>query len=411
MKKQSIFELKAQMARAERAYQDARERRIAAGGLDPVGSPPAAVTPPTNRGVEVTNGGEENRGVEFSIDWLSFSVFTSAEILLPWLVKLMPSYSKGDEAWEYFRPSGETGFYTRLFKGPFGIAVCASPRAAGAPDHCHVSIPGSACQLLGLVWFVGLLEALQVVPWRVSISRIDTAWDGSDVSPRRAWAALKKGNVRTTAKLGQRGNVEGVRPKCAARRWEDLWGNATTYVGGGAGSGTLLRVYNYRGCNRVEMQKRGTSAAALAENLLGRPVEKWSGIACRALERYCAFVDRKSDVNVSRCKRLSWWESFVQAAGSEAVSFKRLAGRVVKGAGLLLSQARIGLERAFARIAAAPGELVGDVAAAVERAKANLKDAAAAKRRDLEDALRAVASGGMLQCELWPATPASGVSS
>ena len=45
MKKQSIFELKAQMARAERAYQDARERRIAAGGLDPVGSPPPPSLP------------------------------------------------------------------------------------------------------------------------------------------------------------------------------------------------------------------------------------------------------------------------------------------------------------------------------------------------------------------------------
>ena len=268
-------------------------------------------------------------------------------------------------------------------------------------DHCNVTLSGQACQLLGLVWFSGLFQSLRFQPFRVGYTRIDTAWDGSEVSPRRAWAALKRGNVRTRAKLDQRGNVEGQRPRCAARRWEDLWGNATTYVGGGVGSSTLLRVYNYRGVNRVELQKRGQSADTLVANLLDRDVDEWSGISARALERYCSFIDRRADSNPSRCPHLSWWSKFLAAASVREVSFKRISERVVKGAGLVVAQARLQLERAIAKIAATPASLVGDVLSLVERARLELNERASLRLQEVQLALETVTNRGVFACSLW----------
>ena len=401
----SVVDLSIRSRAVSHALREAAEgvKGLGAGGRVPDPGNPPAPTPPTNRGVEITEGKEG--GLEFSVDFLSLSIHASADLVLPWLLRLLPGVSRGDEVWEVFTESGQTGFYRRRLRGPFGLVVLAEPSAPGAPDHCHVDLSGSTCQAFGLAWVAEFLRWCKLeCPWRVKVTRIDLAWDGSEVSPTRCWRALKRGDVRTRAKLENRGADEGRRPKCPVRRWEDLWKNQTVYVGGGSAQ-SLLRVYNYRGVNRVELQKRGDAADLVSCLLADKSVEKWSGSAVRSLDNYCAFVSRNSDSNASRRSPLVWWAGFLSLAGSCDVSFKRVADRIVKGAGLLVRQQRVLVERALRTIAATPAALVGDLVAAVDRARVSLPDRFALRLREVELALESIASGGGTQCKLFIESP------
>ena len=91
MEKVTCVDLAIRSLAVSRACDLAREQMAEGGGG---GSPEHGAAPPatalSNRAVEITGG-----ALEFSIDYLSFSVFTSAEVFLPWFIKLLPGYTRG----------------------------------------------------------------------------------------------------------------------------------------------------------------------------------------------------------------------------------------------------------------------------------------------------------------------------
>lgn len=170
-----------------------------------------------------------------------------------------------------------------------------------------VNLPGEACELLGVAGLVALVRELGL-----KLTRLDIAWDTDVVTPAEVRAAHAAGDAVTFSKWHDwRQNPEG----------------STFYIGkrGSDPDVRLVRFYDRRGPTRVELEVHGKRAQMLWDVLDGADLEDWSRGALGYLTDFVDFRDRKADLNVGRCPRLPWWESFTEGAGRLALPLPRKA--------------------------------------------------------------------------------------
>ena len=343
----------------------------------------AEAAPPANRGVEITTSGTTG-GVGFSVHWLTLTVFEPASLVVPWLMADLPGVGFDDDEADVFADSGSTKSYGRLLVGPDGLRVCCEPRMAGMPAHVSISLSGSTCEAWGLARIQRLLVKLGESGWRWHCTRVDLAWDGSEVSPERFMAAVVAGNVRTRVKLKSMRNGEEV----SGWEWRSNALGQTATLGNRHSS--LLRVYNRRGFNRVELEAHATRARQVADLLSLSPLEQWSTVGMGFLRSFVDVVDRAADSNISRCPLLGWWSDFISGAERAKLSFAKIVKNAAESVVSKVRLVQLKLRRVARQVAAIGAEAVEALPGIVEREARRLSAAVQARRRELLQAVEYV---------------------
>jgi hypothetical protein len=206
-------------------------------------------------------------------------------------------------------------------------------------DYCCVELKGEGCGAYGSDRLSAWLWALDQSGFRWHAVRVDPAWDGVLIDPVVFNAAILAGNFRSRA-FGD-----------DARRWWDSNAGQTAYFGGPQ---RLIRLYNLRGYNRLELQLRGAWAKLLGAELAENRPDLWESRARVQLRSVVEFVDVAAATRVERCPLLPWWASFV-GDGSKA----KLGRILPKLQSTALGKAELAMQR-FARQAWAIRQAYGD---------------------------------------------------
>jgi len=260
------------------------------------------LSPHTNRGVENTK-----QGLEFKCDWFSVTIHHGFDQVFANLVPLLLSDSGiTDFHWsELFHDVGHGGRgYKRLWTSPIGVTLYAQPINKNQ-NHCHIELKGSALDNIGQGRFVEFAQTIAETYEKWNCTRFDGAYDHSEITPYMMDAAARSGMLRThcrCTRLDQSTTPAGT--------------FATHYVGNRKeGSERLMRVYDRRGYNRLELELRKKRADLVFKDLLLIEPEQWP---MRFMEHLRDFVDvinvDTGSGNRSRAGLISWWGEFVRDA-------------------------------------------------------------------------------------------------
>jgi len=274
---------------------------------DPWTSMPAqdldlAEAPITNRGVENTN-----REVEFKCDWFSVTIHSNFDQVFTKLVPLLLSGSPiADYHWsDLFHDLGHGGRgYKKLWTSPIGVTLYAQPINKDQ-NHCHIEIKGKALDTIGQGRLIEFAKAMDQSFDKWKVTRFDGAYDHSNITPYMLKAAFEAKQIRT---------------HCTTTKWIEsqspLGISATWYLGNrGEGTERLMRCYDVRGYNRIELELRKSRADMVFKDLLKTDLELWPK---RFMEHVRDFVDvidtDTGSGNRSRADLTDWWADFVQDA-------------------------------------------------------------------------------------------------
>lgn len=180
-----------------------------------------------------------------------------------------------------------------------GVRLMWDPHSDTMPP-CAIEARGEACEALG--W-----ERLSLLALPFELTRVDLAFDGHDLTPRRLWWSWQHKLART---------------KLKTPRWDND-GKHQTFTLGKVGSGTAqVQCYNRRGFNRLELRLFGVRAQAFQEagGFVGGLLEA-RRVALGQLRSVIDFVDPQSDSNISRRALLPWWKAFVDGVLKARVQF------------------------------------------------------------------------------------------
>jgi len=264
--------------------------------------------PPTDRGAEITPNGPgpldelKKAPITVGVHWVQ-GVFPL--VLQPGDIVELVAKHLGEEPSAFVEVDHGWNTYLRSWHGPHGILI-AYHRAKGgvgggeaAPREAFVSLPGTACEVMGTE---KIREWCKVLP---KATRIDFAMDvPKDCAPapeavRDLWKQ-DRGAFRTAAKKGKYCEEDGENPgdPCPA----------TTYIGTRS-SGRFLRVYSRReGVMRFEVEMKAEAAEDARDLVAG-----WGdfcGIVVGKIRDFCDFVVPAS--NVTRAELAPWWSLIVE---------------------------------------------------------------------------------------------------
>jgi hypothetical protein len=256
------------------------------------------VTPGSDRGVTVTWAG---------IHWLTGVSLRPAEEVREALSKHMWGLTLEE------RPGRWTYQYQAVEQVSKAF-VAWSDHQPGKPDEerldVAISLPGEACEMLGTAGLLALARELDL-----RITRLDLAWDTELLTPHMVRNAHEAGYAVTHAKKSKWLEEKGGKSS-----------GATFYLGNReANNARLLRVYDRRGPTRVELELHEQRADMMWKVLEGMDPDGWSEAGLHYLVDFVDFRDRDADVNVGRCPRLDWWESFTAGASRLALPIPRKA--------------------------------------------------------------------------------------
>jgi hypothetical protein len=203
----------------------------------------------------------------------------------------------GVGAGEFHEANRGTSMYRRRWDGPHGATVEAGFRLGGS-DHVRVNLPGDACEVVGFLRAVDLVDALQA-----RVTRWDGALDGAGFDPIALADAWDAGHIRSKLRRDD---------EDACRLYRN--GAGTTVYLGSPSSDRMLRCYDRRGPVRVELQMRREMAAASWAAVAVDP----SAFGTVLLGLVGGFVEVAApvgaDTNRSRWQRLPWWDAFMSGA-------------------------------------------------------------------------------------------------
>lgn len=170
-------------------------------------------------------------------------------------------------------------------------------------EHCHIEIPGSACEAVLPSVFPELVNFLSESNVRFSIKRADFAFDGVPFSPQNFLDGLMSENLVSLIKRDPSLNNDSIRVSqspCALRENGEV-GTMTVYAGS-ASSQRMVRVYNKRGDTRLELQLRDERAHAVCLDVFAHAWEEWEFTVKTHLRQFIDF------------KNTDWWAVFVSIA-------------------------------------------------------------------------------------------------
>jgi hypothetical protein len=257
------------------------------------------LSPLTNRGVENTKP-----CIEFKIDYLSVTIHHKYDEVFTNLIPfLMTGSAMSEVHWgDLFHNVGHGGRgYKSLWVSPIGVTLYAHPINKDQ-DHCHIEIKGSALESIGQGRLLDFIRKMDATYEKWNATRLDGAYDHSDISPYMMHEASSNNELRTHCRY-RKMEVSTVGEK----------DSATHYIGNRkSGSMRILRVYDMRGYNRVELELRKERADMVINDLLYHSNELWPK---RFMEHLRDFVDvidvDTGSGNRSRSELAPWWASFV----------------------------------------------------------------------------------------------------
>lgn len=170
-------------------------------------------------------------------------------------------------------------------------------------NHCHIEIPGSACEAVVPSVFPDLVNFLTENQIRFSIKRADFAFDGVPFSPQNFLDGLMSENLVSLIKRDPALNNDSIRVEqspCALRENGEV-GTMTVYAGSSS-SQRMVRVYNKRGDTRLELQLRDERAQAVCLDVFAHAWDEWEYTVKAHLRQFIDF------------KLLDWWAVFVSVA-------------------------------------------------------------------------------------------------
>lgn len=344
-----------------------------------------AETPPTNRGSEITKG-----ETSFSVHWLNLTVFAPINDVVERVIGLLPAGSPFDEVSDWFSDAGAVKGFGRRLVGPDGITLMGDPSSASQSYTC-IRLPGSALESLGGEVFAHrVLASVCEWGWRWHVTRIDAAFDGSDVTPRRFRRAILKGQIRSRTHYTRPGQERSDDQKSSGWSFmENGFGSTCNFGNRGRG---LVRVYDRRGFNRVEFQADGNHGQFLGTVLAKAPLDQWAAVCLSCLRHFVDVVDRSSDSNISRCKLVGWWAEFVQGVESAKVSFRRVVKKIAESSLNKVVEVGWKVGRIARQMAKLPAGALDVIMSCVTDAKQKLDDRQRALVREFERAGEVVAS-------------------
>jgi len=260
---------------------------------------PADQTPTTDRGVTVTWAG---------IHWLTGVSLRSPEEVRDALSRHMWGLALED------RPAGIWTYQYKAVEPASKAFVAWSDHQPGKPDEARpdvaVNLPGEACEMLGTAGLLALARELDL-----RVTRLDVAWDTDVLTPHMVRDTHEAGNSVTHAKKSKWMEEKGGKSS-----------GSTFYLGNrSANNARLLRVYDRRGPTRVELELHEARADLFWKLLEPMDPESWSEAGMHYLVDFVDFRDRSADVNVGRCPRVDWWESFTAGASRLVLPIPRKA--------------------------------------------------------------------------------------
>lgn len=170
-------------------------------------------------------------------------------------------------------------------------------------EHCHIEIPGSACEAVLPSVFPELVKALTENNIRFSIKRADFAFDSVPFSPQDFLDGLMSDNLVSLIKRDPSLENDSIRVSqspCALRENGEV-GTMTVYAGSSS-SQRMVRVYNKRGDTRLELQLRDERAHAVCLDVFSHAWDEWEFIVKTHLRQFIDF------------KNTDWWAVFVSIA-------------------------------------------------------------------------------------------------
>ena len=207
-------------------------------------------------------------------------------------------------------------FYQKTFQGHLGARLYTTPGIEGLdPRQITVELPGKACQYIGLFGLKRFFQQIYLNSYRISVPRIDLAFDNAPFEVMEFWEAVNSDHFRSYARRDSIRLLENPKMK----RENGELGCATVYVGTRT-SLRMLRVYNMHGPTRVELEVHDEKALQVAEHMFfcEEDDDELEAATCgRAMGNLRDFIDVQSD----------WWKEFV--SGYER-AYMKLTGATAK---------------------------------------------------------------------------------
>lgn len=230
------------------------------------------------------------------IDWFAFTVhqLTVDEVFI--MLGLQDSLGSFQEM------NGHDGYKDRLFFN--GISVYFNGHQN---QGIHVNMSGQGCRAFETYSdyrdFHDLMQAVLSLD-KSKISRLDVAYDDFN-------NFLPIDEIASCVRSGDWTSSAG------ARWWEVNYSSVgcSVYIGSPQ-SRIRIRFYDKAAeqkveynWNRCEIQLRDEQATEFTKKLINQSI---SSLYFGVINNYIRFIDRKSNINISRCKVFDWWQSFLE---------------------------------------------------------------------------------------------------
>jgi DNA relaxase NicK len=230
--------------------------------------------------------------MEFRIHWFAVTIWGTPDYALKlWQVWFEQSLGELQDQGYGAR------LYQKIYKALAEAKLYCSPRFANAEDgdsqHFHLEFPGSACEALHPKVFQEFLIILARFE-HFQVTRLDLTWDGVPFSPEDLYQAGKDDLIRTYARR-ETFNYEQHPYK---PRENGEIGHSIFRMGSRTSS-RYLRVYNYHGPVRLELECRSERANLIARDVLVHQPDEWSD---KAIPHLRDFLDVDA----------VYWQQFIQ---------------------------------------------------------------------------------------------------
>jgi DNA relaxase NicK len=187
--------------------------------------------------------------------------------------------------------------YGKIYKALVEAKIYCTPKLASTEDgnsgHFHIELPGTACAALPAKLIQEFVITL-IRYEKFQVTRLDLAWDGVPFTPDDLDKADKQDLFRTYAR---RSTFRFERSRHDER--EDGTVGHSIFRMGSRQSSRHMRVYDYHGPVRLELECRAKRADLIARDVLPNSPDKWSDLAIPHLRD---FLDIEAE----------YWEKFVQ---------------------------------------------------------------------------------------------------
>lgn len=223
--------------------------------------------------------------MEFQIHWLAVTIWGKAEYGLKlWDVWFAKSLGE-------MQDQGYGGrLYRNIYKALVEAKLYCRPRNAEKDDmesqHFHIEFPGSACEAISPKLFQEFLIVLERRE-HFQVTRLDLTWDKVPFTPEDLDSADKRDLFRTYAK---RGTFRFERSRHEKRENGEI--GHSIFRMGSRKSSRHLRVYNFHGPVRLELECRSERADLIARDVLTHKPDDWSD---KAITHLLDFLEIDAD--------------------------------------------------------------------------------------------------------------------